>query len=87
MVDNSHVISFLLGVISILLGVLVKQIGSLSNKLDGKINTVTCEEYRKSIGAITSKHLEEWSKTIDGIWGAINQHSHTGIPDNSRVIR
>lgn len=70
------IIAFFLAVIACLLGVIVKQNSLLSEKIDGKLDIETCMERHGIV-----------RKEQEGIWGALNQHSHTGLPQDSRVIR
>jgi hypothetical protein len=69
-------ISFFLAVIACLLGVIVKQNMVLSEKLDRKLDVDTCIERHSLL-----------KKEQEGIWGALNAHSHTNLPLDSRVIR
>lgn len=70
------IISFLLAVITCLMGIQVRQISCLNEKLDEKVDEQTCLERHGRI-----------LKDQEGIWGALNNHSHTKIPEDARVIR
>ena len=69
-------VSFLLGIIAVLLGVLVRQNSRLECKVEEKVPKADCD-----------KQHEATAKDREGIWGALNVHSHTGLPPDSRVIR
>lgn len=71
-----YLISFMVAVIACLLGVIVKQNSKVEERLDLKVNEVTCLERHGNV-----------IKEQQCFWGAINNHSHTGLPPDSRVIR
>jgi len=70
------IVSFMLAVIACLLGVIVRQNSKLSDKLELKVNEETCGERHGRV-----------IKEQEGLWGAINNHSHTTLPNEARVIR
>jgi hypothetical protein len=69
-------VSFLLGIIAVLLGVLVRQNSKLECKVEDRVEKEACD-----------KQHEATSKDREGIWGALNAHSHTGLPPDARVVR
>ena len=71
-----HINSFLLAVIVCLLGFVARQMDVLTKRLEVKVDEKDCIEHRG--------RLAEENK---GVWGAINNHSHTGLNSDSRVIR
>ena len=71
-----YLISFMVAMIVFLLGVIVRQNAKMGEKLDIKVNEATCLERHGNL-----------TKEQEGFWGAINNHSHTGLPQDSRVIR
>ena len=68
--------SFLLGIIAVLLGVLVRQNSRLECKVEQTVQKDVCE-----------KQHETTAKDREGLWGALNAHSHTSLPTDARVIR
>jgi hypothetical protein len=70
------IVSFLLGIIAVLLGVLVRQNSKLEIKVDQAVARDDCE-----------KQHERTAKDREGLWGALNNHSHTGLGPDARVIR
>jgi hypothetical protein len=74
--DWGPIISFLLAVIACLMGIVVKQNSRLAEKVDEKVDEKSCEAYHRKT-----------EKETEGLWGALNNHSHVGLPPDSRVIR
>jgi hypothetical protein len=71
-------LELLAGVIILLLTLILARLNSLENKLDGKQSKEDCMRQV----AVCQKLID-----IDGVWREINSHSHTGLPEGSKVVR
>lgn len=71
-----YFVTFLISVICVLLGLVVSQLKELSAKLEFKVSETTCLERHSQL-----------VKTADEVWLGLHNHSHTGLPPDSRVLR
>jgi hypothetical protein len=75
---NPAIITILGGVIITLLGFVLSRVSSIDNKVDKKQDKTECEKQ----AAICQREF-----STETFWNNFDKHSHTGLPDGSKVVR
>lgn len=91
---EAHLIAIAAAVLGVLgtinayiLNGLCKRITQMETKLDNTQTKIACEKARELCQSFIDKAETRHCSEEGEIWDAIKQHSHTGLPSDSKVTR